>query len=84
MGRALGETMIVLMATGNAAQVTFNPFVSVRTMTATIAAELGSVPQGGEQYRALFLVGSLLFSMTFLINLVAEVAVARMRKRLTL
>jgi len=84
MGRALGETMIVLMATGNAAQVTFSPFDSVRTMTATIAAELGAVPQGGEQYRALFLVGSLLFLMTFVINLVAEVAVARMRRRLAL
>jgi len=84
MGRALGETMIVLMATGNAAQVTLNPFESVRTMTATIAAELGAVPQGGEQYRALFLVGSLLFVMTFLINLVAELAVARMRRRLAL
>ena len=84
MGRALGETMIVLMATGNAAQVTFSPLDSVRTMTATIAAELGAVPQGGEQYRALFLVGSLLFLMTFVINLVAEVAVARMRRRLAL
>ncbi|HEV8377116.1 MAG TPA: phosphate ABC transporter permease subunit PstC, partial [Candidatus Polarisedimenticolia bacterium] len=84
MGRALGETMIALMATGNAAQITANPFVSVRTMTATIAAELGAVPQGGEQYRALFLVGFLLFVLTFLINLFAEVAVARMRKRLAL
>ena len=84
MGRALGETMIVLMATGNAAQVTLNPFESVRTMTATIAAELGAVPQGGEQYRALFLVGSLLFTITFLVNLAAEIAVARMRKRLAL
>jgi phosphate transport system permease protein len=82
MGRALGETMIVLMATGNAAQVTLNPFASVRTMTATIAAELGAVPQGGEQYRALFLVGSILFTITFLINLAAEMTVARMRKRL--
>ena len=84
MGRALGETMIVLMATGNAAQVTLNPFDSVRTMTATIAAELGAVPQGGEQYRALFLVGSILFTITFLINLGAEIAGARMRKRLAL
>ncbi len=82
MGRALGETMIVLMATGNAAQITWSPFDSVRTMTATIAAELGAVPQGGEQYRALFLVGTLLFSITFVINLVAELAVARMRRRL--
>ena len=84
MGRALGETMIVLMATGNAGQVTANPFDSVRTMTATIAAELGAVPQGGEQYRALFLVGSILFTITFLINLAAEMTVARMRRRLAL
>jgi phosphate transport system permease protein len=84
MGRALGETMIVLMATGNAAQVTANPFDSVRTMTATIAAELGAVPQGGEQYRALFLVGSLLFTLTFLINLMSEIVVQRMRRRLVL
>ena len=82
MGRSLGETMIVLMATGNAAQMTLNPFESVRTMTATIAAELGAVPQGGEQYRALFLVGSILFTITFLINLAAEMTVARMRRRL--
>ena len=84
MGRALGETMIVVMATGNAAQVTWNPLESVRTMTATIAAELGAVPQGGEQYRALFLVGTILFTITFAINLVAELAVARMRRRLAL
>jgi phosphate transport system permease protein len=84
MGRALGETMIVLMATGNAAQITLNPFDSVRTMTATIAAELGAVPQGGEQYSALFLVGSILFTITFVINLAAELTVARMRRRLAL
>jgi len=84
MGRALGETMIVVMATGNAAQITWSPVDSVRTMTATIAAELGAVPQGGEQYRALFLVGTILFTITFAINLVAEIAVARMRRRLAL
>jgi phosphate transport system permease protein len=84
MGRALGETMIVLLATGNAAQVTLNPFVSVRTMTATIAAELGAVPQGGDWYQALFLIGSILFTITFLLNLVAEMVVSRMRRRLTL
>jgi phosphate transport system permease protein len=84
MGRALGETMIVLLATGNAAQVTANPFVSVRTMTATIAAELGAVPMDGPWYQALFLVGSVLFAITFALNLVAEIIVGRMRKRLTL
>jgi phosphate transport system permease protein len=82
MGRALGETMIVLLATGNAAQITLDPFSSVRTMTATIAAELGAVPAGGPWYQALFLVGTLLFSITFALNLVAEMIVRRMRRRL--
>jgi phosphate transport system permease protein len=84
MGRALGETMIVLMATGNAAQVTLNPFVSVRTMTATIAAELGSVAKGGDWYAALFLVGAVLFTITFVLNLIAEMVIGRMRRKLTL
>ncbi len=81
-GRALGETMIVLMATGNAALVTGNIFSSVRTMTATIAAELGAVAQGSEQYHALFFVGAVLFTITFLFNLVSEIIVSRMRRRL--
>lgn len=84
MGRALGETMIVLLATGNAAQVTLNPFVSVRTMTATIAAELGAVPKDGTWYQALFLVGSILFAITFALNLTAELIISRMRRKLTL
>ena len=83
-GRALGETMIVLMATGNAALVTGNIFSSVRTMTATIAAELGAVARDSEQYHALFLVGAVLFTITFFFNLIAEVIVARMRRRLRL
>jgi len=84
VGRALGETMIVLMATGNAAQVTLNPFVSVRTITATIAAELGSVPKDGDWYQSLFLVGAVLFTITFLLNLLAERVVDRMRRKLAL
>jgi len=84
MGRALGETMIVLMATGNAALFTANIFSSVRTMTATVASELGAVAQGSEQYYALFFVGSVLFTITFLINLLAEIVVERMRRRLKL
>lgn len=82
MGRALGETMIVLMATGNAGLITLDVFSSVRTMTATIAAELGAVDQGGQQYQALFLVGTILFTLTFAMNLVAELVIARMRRRL--
>ncbi len=84
MGRALGETMIVLMATGNAAVFTANIFSSVRTMTATIASELGAVAQGSEEYYALFLVGAVLFTMTFFVNLIAEIIVERMRRRLRL
>jgi phosphate transport system permease protein len=84
MGRALGETMIVLLATGNAAQVTLNPFVSVRTMTATIAAELGAVSQNSDWYRSLFLVGAVLFSITFVLNVLAETIIGRMRKKLAL
>ncbi|MCE9626060.1 MAG: phosphate ABC transporter permease subunit PstC [Deltaproteobacteria bacterium] len=84
MGRALGETMIVLMATGNAALFTGNIFSSVRTMTATIASELGSSAQGSEIYYALFFVGSVLFTITFFINLISEVVVERMRRRLRL
>ena len=84
MGRALGETMIVLMATGNAGLITLDVFSSVRTMTATVAAELGAVAQGGEQYEALFLVGAILFAVTFTLNVVAELVIERMRRRLRL
>ena len=80
-GRAIGETMIVLMASGNAANTTFNLFKSVRTLTATIAAELGEVSQGSEHYFALFFIGIVLFSITFLLNLVAELIINKMRKK---
>ena len=81
-GRALGETMIVVMATGNAALVTGNVFSSVRTMTANIAAELGAVAHGSEHYHALFVVGSFLFTLTFLLNLFSEMILNKMRRRL--
>ncbi len=81
-GRALGETMIVLMATGNAALVTGNIFSSVRTMTANIAAELGSVAQGSEHYYALFLVGAVLFTFTFVLNMGSEIVLSKMRQKL--
>ncbi|MBZ0266320.1 phosphate ABC transporter permease subunit PstC [bacterium] len=71
MGRVVGETMAVMMVTGNAAIITGNPFGSVRTMTATIAAEMGEVPFGSEHYRALFWVGIVLLIATFLLNFVA-------------
>ena len=72
VGRVVGETMAVMMCTGNAAQVSWSPFESVRTMTATIAAEMGEVPFGSQHYRALFLVGLVLLAMTLAINLTAQ------------
>ena len=71
-GRVIGETMAVLMVTGNAAKLTLNPFESVRTMTATIAAEMGEVAFGSHHYQALFWVGIFLLIMTFFLNMVAQ------------
>jgi len=72
MGRAIGETMTVLMATGNAPALTFNFLNAVQTMTATIAIELGEVPYNTTHYYALFVIGLVLFTMTFLVNLVSD------------
>jgi phosphate transport system permease protein len=72
VGRAFGETMIVLMATGNAAQMTFNFFRPVRTMSATIGAEMAEVVFGDVHYGVLFLIGALLFVFTFTLNAIAE------------
>jgi phosphate transport system permease protein len=72
VGRAFGETMIVLMATGNAAQMTFNLFKPVRTMSATIGAEMAEVVFGDVHYGVLFLIGALLFVFTFTLNAIAE------------
>lgn len=78
VGRAIGETMTVLMVTGNAARMPlgFDAFFhSVRTMTATIAAEMGEVARGSTHYHVLFVVGLALFIVTFLINLLAAVSI---------
>jgi len=80
-GRALGETMIVLIASGMASTVSWSFFDSVRTLTGTIAAELGETPFGGHHYRMLFLLGSLLFSVTFILNLVADIVLQRLKRR---
>ncbi|MDX2001643.1 MAG: phosphate ABC transporter permease subunit PstC [Chitinophagales bacterium] len=72
MGRAIGETMTVLMATGNALAMPTSLFDSVRTMTATIAIELGEVPYGTIHYNSLFAVGLLLFLITLMVNITAE------------
>ena len=81
-GRAVGETMIVLMASGNAATTTFWITDSVRTLSATIAAELGEVVFGSPHYRVLFLIGVLLFVFTFAVNLCGELYVQRLKQRL--
>jgi phosphate transport system permease protein len=78
-GRAFGETMIVLMATGNAALSSLNLFEPVRTMSATIGAEMAEVVFGDTHYNVLFLIGVLLFVITFSLNAIAEFYV---RKRL--
>ena len=81
LGRAIGETMAVLMLTGNAAVMPTSIFDSVRTMTGTIAAEMGEVVQGGLHYSVLFVVGLVLFAITFAINLTADMVLERQRKR---
>jgi len=73
IGRAIGETMAVLMVTGNAAIMPHSLFQSVRTIPATIAAELGESPAGGAHYQALFLLGSILFIISMVISITAEV-----------
>lgn len=82
-GRAVGETMIVLMATGNTPIMDWNPFNGFRTLSANIAVEIPEAPHGGTLYRTLFLAGLLLFVMTFLVNTVAEVVRQRLRERYT-
>lgn len=72
IGRVFGETMIALMATGNAALMNINPFDSVRTLSATIGAEMAEVVFGDTHYSVLFLIGSLLFIFTFGLNALAE------------
>jgi len=72
MGRAIGETMTVLMATGNAPALTFNFLEAIQTMTATIAIELGEVPYNTTHYYALFVIGLVLFAMTFVVNLISD------------
>jgi phosphate transport system permease protein len=82
IGRAIGETMTVMMVTGNSAVIPGFPsglFAPVRTMTATIALEMGEVPQGSEHFHALFAIGSVLFITTFLINIVANYIKKRYR-----
>ncbi|MBI5503920.1 MAG: phosphate ABC transporter permease subunit PstC [Deltaproteobacteria bacterium] len=79
VGRAIGETIAVLMATGHAVQIPHSPLDSVRTLTATIASELGETSRGSDHYQALFTIGILLFALTFVVNLSADLIVRGVR-----
>jgi phosphate transport system permease protein len=81
VGRAVGETMAVLMATGHAIHIPHSLLDSVRTLTANIAAELGEAPEGSDHYRVLFLTGVLLFTITFAVNLAADFFVRGIRRK---
>jgi phosphate transport system permease protein len=81
VGRAVGETMAVLMATGHAVHIPHGLFDSVRTLTANIAAELGEAPAGSDHYRVLFLTGTLLFLITFVVNITADLVVRGIRRK---
>ena len=81
VGRAVGETMAVLMATGHAVNIPGGILEPVRTLTANIAAELGEAPSGSPHYRVLFLTGTLLFLITFVVNLAADFAVRGVRRK---
>lgn len=80
VGRAVGETMAVLMATGHAVNIPHSIFDPVRTLTATIAAELGETPAGSDHYQVLFIIGILLFTITMAVNLTADLVVKGIRK----
>jgi phosphate transport system permease protein len=80
-GRAVGETMIVLMATGNTPVMDWSIFNGFRALSANIAVELPEAPEGGSLYRVLFLAAFLLFVMTFIVNTVAELVRLRLRKK---
>lgn len=83
LGRAVGETMVVLMASGNAAILSASAGDSVRTLSATIAAEMGEVAVGSAHYSVLFFIGVQLFIITFALNLAANVFIRRETRRLS-
>jgi phosphate transport system permease protein len=80
-GRAVGETMIVLMATGNTPILDLSPFNGFRTLSANIAVEIPEAPVGGTLYRTIFLAALLLFALTFVVNTVAELVRQRLRRK---
>lgn len=81
LGRAIGETMVVLMLAGNSGLIPTDPFIAMRTLTGTIAGEAGEVVRGGLHYSALFTMGLVLFVITFVINLAADMVLDRQRRR---
>ncbi|NDV61353.1 ABC transporter permease subunit [Puniceicoccales bacterium CK1056] len=81
LGRAVGETMIVVMATGNTPILDFDIFSGMRTLSANIAVELPEAPHGGTLYRTLFLGAFVLFILTFAVNTIAEIMRTRLRNR---
>ena len=82
MSRAIGETMTVLMVAGGAAIIPASAFDPVRPMTSAIAAEMGEAPVGGEHYHALFAIALVLFLVTFVFNIAAELISRRFRLKL--
>ena len=81
LGRAIGETMVVLMLAGNSGLISTSPFEAARTLTGTIAQEMGEVVRGGQHYSVLFTMGLVLFAVTFAINLAADLVLERQRKK---
>ncbi|MCL4555014.1 MAG: phosphate ABC transporter permease subunit PstC [Actinobacteria bacterium] len=81
LGRAIGETMVVLMLAGNAGIIPTDPLVSVRTLPGTIANEMGETVRGGLHFSALFFMGFFLFAVTFIVNLAADIVLERQRRR---
>ncbi len=81
LGRAVGETMIVLMATGNTPVTDFSLFSGMRTLSANIAVEMPESEVGSTHFRLLFLAGLVLFLFTFIFNTLAEVVRQRLRER---
>lgn len=81
-GRCIGETMVVLIASGNASTMSWSVFDSTRSLTATIAAEMAEAVSGGHHYRILFLLGTMLFAVTFVTNFVGDLIIHRLKGRL--
>ena len=81
IGRAIGETMTVMMVAGGSAQIALSSMAPVRTMTGTIAAEMGEVVMGDDHYRALFMIGLFLFLITLGVNTLSGVIIERIRRR---